>query len=98
MAHPARVGVGSLRTPPWRTVRSVDRALAILTVMAGGGRGAARALFELRRVSGLAKSTTHRLLMTLIARGFVEPATRTGQYRLGIQASVVGAVSTRSRQ
>lgn len=83
-----------LRLPS--AVRSVSRALLLLRIM-GRTERTAWSLDELSRVSGFAKSTTHRLLVTMVESGFVEPCERSGYYRLGLQASVIGAASSRSR-
>ena len=48
-------------------VASVARALQVLEVLAGGGRG----LVDIARATGLSPSTVHRLLATLSARGYV---------------------------
>lgn len=66
-------------------VRSVDRALSILEQLAVAGRGCS--LTELSSSSGLAVGTTHRVIQTLVARGYVRQlATRA--YVLG--PSLVG--------
>ena len=46
----------------------------------------------------LPKSTTHRLLETLMAQRFVELGTRHGTYRLGLRAAVVGNTAMQSRR
>lgn len=55
-------------------------------------------LDELSRGSGLPKSTTHRLLDTLAASGFVERGVCAGYYRLGLQAAVVGSAAIQHRR
>ena len=52
-------------------MRAVRRALLLLQLMARSERRAS-ALEDLSRLAGLPKSTTHRLLETMIASGFVE--------------------------
>lgn len=79
------------------TVRAVGRALLLLQVMAQSERRS-WALDNLSRLTGLPKSTTHRLLETMIASGFVERSVSAGYYRLGLQAAVVGSASVRLRQ
>jgi IclR family acetate operon transcriptional repressor len=49
-------------------VQSVDRALDLLEVLARGGR---LGLSEAAAAAGLAEGTAHRLLRTLVARGYV---------------------------
>jgi len=78
-------------------VRSVSRALQLLQLMARTERSS-WSLDEMSRLSGLAKSTVHRLLETMIAGGFVEHAVAPGYYRLGLQAAVVGSASVRLRR
>ena len=75
-------------------MRAVVRSLSILLVLADSppeGFG----LEEIVRRTGLAKSTTHRLLETLVSSGFVEPASRAGSYRLGLNSVVVGSAAIR---
>lgn len=78
-------------------IRSVGRALGLLRLMAGRPQQA-WSLDELSRSSGLAKSTVHRVLETLVDSGFVEHATDPGFYRLGLQAAITGAAALRVRQ
>lgn len=63
------------------TVRSVDRALSILTTL---GDGKTRTLTELSEDIDINTSTTFRLLATLGQYKFVERDDETGKYRLGI--------------
>lgn len=56
------------------------------------------ALEEIANGTGLPKSTTHRLLDTLVQEGFVELGQRPGTYRLGLQAAVVGSAAIRIRR
>jgi DNA-binding IclR family transcriptional regulator len=63
------------------TVQSIERAAAILRVLAGGpGR---LGLAEIARSLDLAKGTTHGILRTLQHVGFVEQERTSGQYQLG---------------
>ncbi|GAB2985156.1 IclR family transcriptional regulator [Amycolatopsis acidiphila] len=48
---------------------------------------------ELARRLGVAKSTAHRLLTTLCARGFIQRNTETGQYRLGLRLHELGLLA-----
>ena len=63
------------------TVQSIERAAAILHVVAGsGGR---LGVTDIAEAVGLAKTTTHSLLRTLLAVGFVAQDRATGRYSLG---------------
>lgn len=80
-------------------MQSVTRALNILEVLAreSGPLG----LSELVQKSGLKPATAHRLLTTLMARGFAEQDQATQRYRLGLKAFEVGnaalyAIDTRT--
>src|SRR5260370_16474877 len=61
-------------------IRSVDRAVAILDVLAVGGWKAGA---EVARELGVHRSTALRLLATLERHGLVERDQRTAKYRLG---------------
>src|SRR6266704_2462778 len=61
-------------------IRSVDRAIAILDVLAVGGWKAGA---EVARELGVHRSTALRLLATLERHGLVERERRTAKYRLG---------------
>jgi DNA-binding IclR family transcriptional regulator len=63
------------------TVQSIERAAAILRMLAGG-RGRL-GLSEIARSLDLAKGTTHGILRTLQGVGFVEQDRGSGQYQLG---------------
>jgi len=68
-------------------VRALDRGLALLIEL---GRGGERSLKELATAVGLPASTTHRLLDTLVARGFARQTGPHGRYGLGVRAFEVG--------
>src|SRR5258708_9269973 len=78
-------------------IRSVDRAVAILDLLAGEGwRAGAEVAGEL----GVHRSTALRLLATLDRHGLVERDARTSKYRLGrrlvqLASSVRGEVDLR---
>src|SRR5229473_5925383 len=61
-------------------IRSVDRAVAILDVLAVGGWKAGA---EVARELGVHRSTALRLLATLERHGLVERDQRSAKYRLG---------------
>jgi IclR family acetate operon transcriptional repressor len=77
------------------TVRSVERALKILSLLAHG-----QPEYTLDDVSAqlqLPKSTVHRLLHTLTESGFVERGMTGGSYRLGVGAVRIGSIANRGR-
>ncbi len=63
--------------------RTLDRGLAVLEELAQA-RGAL-GITELAERCGLDKSTVHRLLVTLAARGYVQQNPRTREYALGLK-------------
>ncbi len=63
-----------------RPVQSVERAAAVLRLLATGRDGVA--LGEVAGSLGLAKPTVHGLLRTLVDVGFVDQDGATGRYRL----------------
>jgi DNA-binding IclR family transcriptional regulator len=63
------------------SVQSLERAAAILRAIAGSG--GQMGVTELSTAVGLAKTTTHGLLRTLLALGFVEQDAGSGRYALG---------------
>jgi len=66
-------------------VRSLDRGLLILDALIATG---VQSLGQISNVVDLPKSTTHRLLMTLQARGYVVPSEEVpGTYRLGVKGT-----------
>jgi DNA-binding IclR family transcriptional regulator len=72
-----------------QVLQSVDRALAILQLLAEGS-SAGLSLTEISRRLELNQSTCHHLLSTLRARRFVSQAPETRCYHLGIKAVEVG--------
>ena len=79
-------------------VRSVDRSLAILEVLGGANDVA---LADIAARTGLAPSTAHRLLATLLARGYAIQSHANGRYMLGYKitelAGVIGERAGRLR-
>jgi len=71
-------------------VRAASRALAILKALADSVDGD-RSLDEISTIVGLPKSTTHRLLETLKAQGWVDNGDAAGSYRLGLEAAMIGS-------
>lgn len=70
------------------TVQAVVRALTILEVLAEIGTPVT--VTELAKKVGLKMTTVHRLLTTLLVRGFVEQDNQTMRYKLGIKAFEIG--------
>jgi IclR family KDG regulon transcriptional repressor len=77
-------------------VRAVERSLAVLSSFTR--ERSERTLEGISESIGLPKSTTHRLLATLIAGGFVDRGVVPTTYRLGLKAAIVGSVALRSRR
>jgi DNA-binding IclR family transcriptional regulator len=63
------------------SVQSIERAAAILQVVAGSG--GTLGVTDIAESVGLAKTTTHSLLRTLLLVGFVDQDGATGRYALG---------------
>ncbi|HVV29957.1 MAG TPA: IclR family transcriptional regulator [Mycobacteriales bacterium] len=74
------------------TVQSVERAFRLLELLADSG--GQRTLRELSSSSGLAPATTHRLLHTLAARGYVRQV-EGRRYALGAALLVLGNATSR---
>lgn len=70
------------------TVQAVTRALSLLEILAREDQPLS--ISEIAKKSGLKLTTAHRLLNTMMNRGFVEQDQTTLQYRLGIKAFEVG--------
>jgi len=73
-------GWPSVRLVPG-TVQSVERAAAILQVVAASG--GTLGVTDIAEAVGLAKTTTHSLLRTLLHVGFVDQDRETGHYAVG---------------
>jgi len=85
MSHSRRISAGAVHALPSRSVpgsvQSIERAAAILRVVAGSG--GTLGVTDIAEAVGLAKTTTHSLLRTLLLVGFVEQDRATGRYALG---------------
>jgi DNA-binding IclR family transcriptional regulator len=75
------------REPATRRVAAVERALAVLDVLAEGEELGTN---ELARRTRINASTVSRLLATLEAGGFVEHVPDSGKYRLGLRLLQLG--------
>lgn len=71
-----------------RTIQSLERAAAVLRLLAGGERRLG--LSEIASALELAKGTTHGLIRTLQQEGFVEQDPATGRYTLGAELLRLG--------
>ncbi|UCM86918.1 IclR family transcriptional regulator [Streptomyces marincola] len=71
-----------------RTIQSLERAAAVLRLLAGGERRLG--LSDIASAIGLAKATTHGLLRTLQQEGFVEQDPVSGRYQLGAELLRLG--------
>ncbi|MGY1434527.1 IclR family transcriptional regulator [Streptomyces reniochalinae] len=71
-----------------RTIQSLERAAAVLRLLAGGERRLG--LSEIATALDLAKGTAHGLIRTLQQEGFVEQDTATGRYQLGAELLRLG--------
>lgn len=81
---------------PGASLRSIDRAAAVLRALARHDREGAR-LAEVTEAVGLGKATVHRLLAALVAVGFVDLDLAAKRYRLGYGLHVLGAAARRFR-
>lgn len=71
-----------------QAVQSVDRALQLLSVFESDFQELSIQQFS--ELLDLPKSTVHRLLTTLVLRGFIEQDSQTRNYRLGIKLYALG--------
>ncbi|WP_245711671.1 IclR family transcriptional regulator [Gracilibacillus ureilyticus] len=70
-------------------VQSVERTLKILEILADSPEGLS--VTALSKTMELAKSTVHRLLSTLVSKGYVQQNEQNGHYQLGIQCLVIAS-------
>ncbi|WP_232525310.1 MULTISPECIES: IclR family transcriptional regulator [Mycobacterium] len=90
--HRASSAVTAFRDDP---LKSVANALDVLDCFLTDDE---LGVSEVARSLGVAKSSAHRMLSTLVSRGFVERNTTTGRYRLGLHLYELGQLSiSRSR-
>ncbi|MBO1003258.1 IclR family transcriptional regulator [Pseudogracilibacillus auburnensis] len=79
-----------------QVIRSVQRAIDILQCF--GKNSEELTLTEISNETGLAKSTTTRLLATLEENNFLEKEVTSGKYRLGRQLYFLGHAAGRSME
>jgi IclR family acetate operon transcriptional repressor len=94
-AKNAGAGMNQPAEPRGDTVQSLTRALKLLNVLAASDQGLT--LSEIAQASGLAVSTTHRLLSTLQSENFVRFDQERGLWMIGVQSFIVGSAFLRSR-
>jgi CRISPR locus-related DNA-binding protein len=75
-------------------VRSVDRALLVLELLARSGQAG---VTEIAGELGVHKSTVSRLIAVLESRGYVEQVTGRGKYRLGFSIARLARTSSGHR-
>ena len=94
------ISSGEVSAPPKprgeSKVNSVDRALVILDYL--GTQSKEVGVRELGQAIGLSKSSVHRILQTLRARGFVRWNPDNARYSLGMKAFEVGCGILRSME
>lgn len=71
------------------SIRSVERAVAVIEAIAGSGTSGGR-LTEIAQMSGLSKATAHRVLTTLTRLGWVEHEEAGASYVLGMPLVSIG--------
>lgn len=77
------------------TLRSVTIALDVLECFAVDQE---LGVSDIARRLGVAKSTVHRMLTTLVARAYVEQVPATGKYRLGLHLYELGQLAQARHQ
>ncbi|MDO9378012.1 MAG: IclR family transcriptional regulator [Nocardioidaceae bacterium] len=87
MSNNSERGADSTASP----VQSVDRALAILEILADAGEAG---VTDIGAQLGVHKSTAFRLVGSLEARGLVEQTAERGKYRLGVAILRLAAATT----
>ena len=100
MENTVAISTGEVSAPPKprgeSKVNSVDRALVILEYL--GTQTKEVGVRELGQAIGLSKSSVHRILQTLRARGFVKWNPDNARYSLGMRAFEVGCGILRSME
>jgi DNA-binding IclR family transcriptional regulator len=80
----------SSRGRPGGSARAVERTLEILLVFLREGRGLR--IVELSRAARLPKATVHRLVTTLVGRGFLTRDAHDSTYRVGLNLFRLGGL------
>jgi DNA-binding IclR family transcriptional regulator len=75
--------------------QTLAKGLTLLELVADRQGGYGVGLIELARELGWNKSTTHRLLATLVALGYAQQDPESGWYRIGLKAFQLGAAYSR---
>jgi IclR family KDG regulon transcriptional repressor len=75
--------------------QTLAKGLMLLELVADRQGGYGVGLVELVRELGWNKSTTHRLLATLVSLGFAQQDPESGWYRIGLKAFQLGAAYSR---
>lgn len=75
--------------------QTLAKGLTLLELVADRQGGYGVGLVELSKELGWNKSTTHRLLATLVALGYAQQDPETGWYRIGLKAFQLGAAYSR---
>jgi DNA-binding IclR family transcriptional regulator len=83
------------RTPVEGGLQSVQTALDVLDCFSSDEE---LGISEIARRVGVAKSTAHRLLTTLCAKGMAEQNPETGRYRLGMRLFALGQLAASRSQ
>jgi len=76
------------------TINSLDRGLRILLIL--GENGGPLGVNEVSRRLNIDKSTTYRIISTLVGQGFVEQDPETRKYLLGLRVIEVAALKLRT--
>ncbi|MCP2236398.1 transcriptional regulator, IclR family [Prauserella halophila] len=107
-APPPKLGNAARRSASWTIAhtaddaaerpsgsQSIQRALVLLNLVGvlARDRPDGVSLAELTRVSGRPKASVRRILVALVAEGYVEQDPDTACYRLGLQAGVLGELA-----
>ena len=79
------------------SVQSLDRAFLLLSQLAESKADSGMSLAELSSLSGLANSTTHRLLVSMKHLDYVEYDAALGLWSIGVKAFSVGNAYLRKR-
>lgn len=79
---------------PKSTLQTVERAFNILEILSEEANGLTAT--EIEKKLGLNKSTVHRLLMTLLSKGFIEKRENTNAYIIGLKMVELSSIRLNS--